>query len=372
MKRALSILGLASLLLWTAVGLAAWANVARRVHVSFVDDGATGERSSELAALADELRALQRDVRALAGALGDNFAGLGEEIASRQAEQTAAVERALAGLRSTLATTAALAPGTSRGQERIAAGLAGPSPLPRGSAPDGGGDLPEAPPAGAGGAELAGTAGEGQVAELSTASEQPALAAGRKSFLAFRLPSDEQRLDERCTWMVLPALSRVGFDARSTLHDFSGVTSRLEGEFEVDLSHPADRPRALIRVQAASLGTGVEGRDEAMRERLAVDRFPEFVFELERFAPDTLTLEPLRVEWRVIGRLTIHGVERELAMPVELSLDGARRLCIEGETALRLSDHQITAPSKLGMISMQDEVRIWISLRARPLAREEG
>jgi hypothetical protein len=57
-------------------------------------------------------------------------------------------------------------------------------------------------------------------------------------------------------------------------------------------------------------------------------------------------------------------------MPVRLAVDASRRLVIEGEMALRLTDHGIEVPSKLGLISMQDEVKVWIALRARPLAKE--
>ena len=52
-------------------------------------------------------------------------------------------------------------------------------------------------------------------------------------------------------------------------------------------------------------------------------------------------------------------------MPVTAQLDEARRLVIEGEAALALSDFGISAPRKLGLISMEDRVNVWIRLRAR-------
>ena len=50
-----------------------------------------------------------------------------------------------------------------------------------------------------------------------------------------------------------------------------------------------------------------------------------------------------------------------------LDLDGNVVDKPEGELRLKLSDFGIEPPSKLGVISMQDEVLVWVSLRARPV-----
>jgi polyisoprenoid-binding protein YceI len=71
------------------------------------------------------------------------------------------------------------------------------------------------------------------------------------------------------------------------------------------------------------------------------------------------------VEGRVRGRMSIHGTEREIELAVRGHLDEARRLVVEGELPLLLSDYGVEAPSKLGLISMEDQVRVWIHLRAR-------
>jgi hypothetical protein len=56
-------------------------------------------------------------------------------------------------------------------------------------------------------------------------------------------------------------------------------------------------------------------------------------------------------------------------MPLKVVVDESMRLVVEGESPLKLSDFGVPVPSKLGLISMQDEVRIWISLRARVAGR---
>jgi hypothetical protein len=65
-------------------------------------------------------------------------------------------------------------------------------------------------------------------------------------------------------------------------------------------------------------------------------------------------------------------VERALAMPVRASVDASRRLLLEGQVALSLRDYGVPVPSKLGVISMEPEVVVWIALRARLEARVEA
>jgi polyisoprenoid-binding protein YceI len=102
-----------------------------------------------------------------------------------------------------------------------------------------------------------------------------------------------------------------------------------------------------------------------MREHLASDAHPEIVFELRDFEPAAVDSAAQRVSGTVTGSMTVRGVTRPLSMPVRLSVDDRMRLVVEGESPLLLSDFRVPVPSQLGIIGMQDEVRIWISLRAR-------
>lgn len=68
----------------------------------------------------------------------------------------------------------------------------------------------------------------------------------------------------------------------------------------------------------------------------------------------------------VRGRMKIHGTERDFAMPVKVEVDDGHRLVIEGSAPLRLTDYGISVPNKLGLVKMEDEVSVWVTLRARP------
>jgi polyisoprenoid-binding protein YceI len=348
--------GVAALLAWTTLGIVGWAVVARGAGERLRGEERAAAPSAELLSVSDELGALHEDVRAIARALSENLQTLHDELDARLEARASALEAEVTRLQrgfdvhreaELVRMSRELEPrGGDRSSDLDAAALATPTAVAA------------APPEAVEPAQFA----------PAPSPSPPA----RKSFLAFELPSDQLRFEGRRTWTVLPSLSRVGFDAQSTLHDFTGTTSRVEGTLEVDPSHPADAPHAFLRVQAASLATGVDGRDEALREHLATSEHPELVFELEAFDAATVDVSAQRVAGTARGKMTIRGVTRAVAMPVTLALDAARRLSLEGEMIVHLPDFGVPVPNKLGLISMQEDVKVWIAIKLRASSRTEG
>lgn len=202
--------------------------------------------------------------------------------------------------------------------------------------------------------------------EPARAETQPA--AGKTTgFLSFSLPASEFRFDEPRDYALVPDLCRVGFDAKSTLHDFSGVTSNVKGSFRVDFDDPEGACSGEIVAAAGTLKTGVEGRDAKMLEHLDVKSFPEIKFKIERFRPSEggVDVAKMTAKGEVSGTMSIRGVERPLTIPVAVEVDPQRRVVVKGEVPLKLSDYGVPVPSQLGVINMEDEVKIWIALRAR-------
>jgi polyisoprenoid-binding protein YceI len=187
------------------------------------------------------------------------------------------------------------------------------------------------------------------------------------AFLSFSVPAQVLRFDEAQQYQIVPELSRVGFDAKSTLHDFSGVTSKLSGQFTADFDDPEGRWSGEVVCDAATLVTGVDGRDENMREHLDTKNNPQIRFVLQRFvpAPGGVDVGKRTARGEVVGQMTIRGVARELRMKVTIEVDASRRVVLNGEAPLLLSDYGVPVPSQLGVINMQDEVKVWIALRAR-------
>lgn len=359
---------------WTGAGLAlallAWSAAGGWALWKLQSDEGVDPRAQEpcreAAVLGDRLEALAADTTALTGAIERGFEGLAQALDERSAasergarelaERVAALERELT---RAVADSSAAARARTASAAPAARATAGPAEAPHGT---------EAA-AEAGLAEVAGAAPIAPTEPPSAPAPEPA--AGR-SFLAFALPAREQGFEGLRTWEVLGDLSRVGFDAKSTLHDFSGTSERVRGSLRVDLARPEQGIEGRIEIDAASLSTADGARDEEMGRRLESARFATIAFTPTGFRATGGDPAERRVVGRVRGRMAIHGVERDLELPVVARLDEARRLVIEGEAALQLSDFGITAPSKLGLISMENGVKVWIHLRARARLGEAG
>lgn len=390
MGKFLQITGLVALVAWTAAGFGAWVLTKEQVHVT-LEEGSGADRAADdpAALLAERIHGLEEDVRALAAALGENMRALDESIDANTAERLAALDRrvtaAIAALdarvSADLAETHTLSGAVTELRTEWAtratapASVAMPEPMSEPSRVAAGdpphaasttADVPTPP------AALTEIGDDPTPPETVAAAEPPPTPepARKKSFLAFRLPSDEFSFAGRHSWEVIPSLSRVGFDAKSTLHDFTGTTSKVTASLVVDLSHPEQNPSGTIHVSAAALDTGLEDRNTAMCEHLGTNTNPEITFEWTAFEADTVAEDTMKVDGTAKGRMTIHGVTHEVSMPVHMSVDDSRRLLIEGSMPLKMSDYEVEVPSKLGLISVTDQVEVWVALRARPLAKE--
>lgn len=308
-------LGLLALLGLVAGSIAALALVKQRVHVTIAEDSAASRGP-------DPLELVRADLGALRADLGGLGAGLGQGLEQLHGE--------LELVQTTLAALEARS-------ERASSGGGGPA-APAASAP-----VPRAD------------------ADAATSS------APRKSFLSFQLPSDAFDFERTLRLEIVPSLSRVGFDATSTLHDFSGTTSEVAGELTACLARPTEGCRGEIRVQAAALATGEAERDAEMRKSLDVAAAPSLRFVWEAFTLEALDAGAQRLTGTARGQLTIRGTTRPFALPVRVSVDTSSRVVVEGEGPLSLADFGVETPSKLGLIKVADEVRIWIALRARSL-----
>lgn len=308
-----------------------------------------------LALLRADQSALAEDVQQVDGHLGDLARALeevraGDEAAraradaaraAAEAERAARLERRLAALEARLHGLTAVRADGAAGVAAPGSATAAPEPV----------------------AEAPSVAAPDSAAAPQPTTEAPA-ARGVFSFKAGRGPD----LDERQRYEVIAALSRVGFDAKSTMHDFTGVTSDVDGWVEVRLSDPGRDGRALIQARAATLRTGVDGRDEEMRSRLETDRHPQLRFDLTGFELERLDRATSKLRGHALGTFTIHGVTRPVRVAVDVEVDPQRRLVVTGEARLKMSDHGVTPPN-LGVITVEDEVKVWLSLRLRSLGK---
>lgn len=161
---------------------------------------------------------------------------------------------------------------------------------------------------------------------------------------------------EPARFRIQPEASNVGFKATSRLMDADGKFSRLTGEVTLDPKDPATAMITLT-IESASIDTGIGMRDKHLRSAdfLDVARFPTMTFESQR-------VEVVGRRATVTGQLTLHGVTREIVVPVDVRLSESA-LVATGEFQLNRRDYGINYSSFLNPIG--NAVHVTFTFRAR-------
>ena len=324
-RKVLDGLGVLALLIFVGGGILAWTLVKQRIGIT-IQEGGSRQGDDQVALLRDEVREFGKELRSLREGLGKSLVSM----AQAQGKDLEERDRALTGLEARLMDRIA-------GLDKAAAVTQVPTVQPQ-SRPA---SLPES------------------VAKMASPPKK------RGSFLAFDLPSSEFRFEGLQTFEVVPSLSRVGFDAKSTLHDFTGATTEVSGELTTDLSDPVKGAKGRIAARTKALDTGLADRNAAMLENLDAERHQTIEFVLESFTASAVDSKAMKLAGTASGTMTIRGKTRPFTIPVTASVDESKRLGVVGECMLGLSDYDVVVPNKLGLVKMDGQVKIWIALRLR-------
>ncbi len=155
---------------------------------------------------------------------------------------------------------------------------------------------------------------------------------------------------------IQPEASEISFRATSRVMNADGHFSRFSGDVTVD---PAalTSGRITLTIDAASLDTGIEMRDNHLRSSdfFDVARFPTVAFQ-------SLRVEAAGRRATVVGRLTLHGVTREITVPIDVQITNTA-LVASGEFIVNRGEYGINYNSFVNPIG--NEVRVAFTFRAR-------
>jgi polyisoprenoid-binding protein YceI len=154
--------------------------------------------------------------------------------------------------------------------------------------------------------------------------------------------------------------SAVTFKATSRLANADGRFHRFSGDVSVDPNDPTSA-RISIIVEAASIDTANTKRDNHLRSQdfFWVERHPTIVFESVRAAREAGGVV-------LVGRLTVRGVTREIAVPVRVEVT-PERFVAHGEFSLKRTDYEINYQSVLNPVG--DVVEVTFVFRGRRAGR---
>jgi polyisoprenoid-binding protein YceI len=153
------------------------------------------------------------------------------------------------------------------------------------------------------------------------------------------------------------------FDGDATLGDFVGSTDSVRGAMTGGATLAA--VRGWVAAPVATLLTGNGRRDKDLRKSMEVERYPTMRFDLDAVTVED-TVGATTVAVTLVGRLTIHGVERPVSLPAQVwrSDHGWH---VRSDFPLNLKDYGIGGLSKmLGLLKMSEHIVVHVDLTFGP------
>ena len=161
--------------------------------------------------------------------------------------------------------------------------------------------------------------------------------------------------------------NEVRFISRAPIDEFEGVTDRIDGYVLLDgvrLQEGAPQEAQLyLEVDLGSLDTGIGLRNRQMRDHyLEVEEFPYAFFDATIGRVEAAAGGVFRVTAQ--GMMNIHGVEREVDIPGNVS-DRGEGYRVRCTFNVLLSDFDIEIP-KIMFLKLADEIRLELDFAVRP------
>jgi polyisoprenoid-binding protein YceI len=170
------------------------------------------------------------------------------------------------------------------------------------------------------------------------------------------------RVDAAPVYEVDKSHSEVTFQIRHLVGKVRGRFTDFAGQIDGDKA----APKVDFKIQATSIDTADANRDKHLRSAdfFDVEKFPEITFKSSKIVPKGAGYE-------VVGTLTMHGVSKELTLPVTVNGPitdpwGNQRAGLELTTTLNRKDYGIIWNKALdaGGVMLGEDVTVTINLEA--------
>lgn len=145
----------------------------------------------------------------------------------------------------------------------------------------------------------------------------------------------------------------IYFKSTAKLEFIEGQTHYVNGYFSFEPGNPNSAISAKLRVDLRTLKTGIDKRDEHMRENhLHTDKYPYAFFEIDSIAPiPTLTTFDSVYTTKAAGRFYIHGHYRRLNSDLQILRKklshGSETIKVRAKFSIDLDKYKIPRPKAL-------------------------
>ncbi len=169
---------------------------------------------------------------------------------------------------------------------------------------------------------------------------------------AVAVPAAEQPL------VIDLAASRVDVAVRASVDSFTGRLERFAPA--VAVGDDGRVVSARLAFQFRDVVTGKAGRDQAMHKWQATEKFPDGLFVLTSLEPAPAPGAGLVA----IGRLTLHGMTRDLRFPISVLREGGRHV-IDGDATIDTREFGLPVIRMLALLKVDPLVHVRFHLEGR-------
>lgn len=168
----------------------------------------------------------------------------------------------------------------------------------------------------------------------------------------------------------------VKFESKAPLETIIGITGQVKGEVKVDLEDVLKGISASFEVELASLKTGIDLRDQHMREQyLETGKYPKAIFTLNRIikASESKLSDQKPVIISAEGTFDLHGVKKKQRVEIKVTFlkeNEATKsrlpgdlLRIEATFPVKLSDYSVKRP-QLVLLKLDENINMDINVFA--------
>jgi polyisoprenoid-binding protein YceI len=158
------------------------------------------------------------------------------------------------------------------------------------------------------------------------------------------------------------ASGTLSFDGHATVGDFTGTTTTVTGEMTGGESLAA--VRGWVESPVKTLDSDNGKRDKDLNKSMESNKYPAMRFELTGVTPEGARADTATVQLQ--GKLTLHGVTRDVALPGRVWKDGGA-LRLRSDFPLDLGDYEIGGLTKmLGILRMEEAIEVHVDLTFVP------
>jgi len=158
------------------------------------------------------------------------------------------------------------------------------------------------------------------------------------------------------------ASGTLSFDGHATVGDFTGTTKTVTGEMTG--GDDLGAVRGWVESPVKTLDSDNKKRDKDLNKSMESDKHPAMRFELTGATPEGSKGDTAAVT--LAGKLTLHGVTREVTMPGKVWKEGSG-LRVRTDFPVDLGDYKIGGLTKmLGVLRMEEAIEVHVDLAFTP------